>query len=112
LVTPQSGPTRLARKEGINTKSWFVGNNGSGSTPTDLCSSKTVSNFSSVYGICPEGAGTEGSYLMDGVFLFCAYQPNQKSDGTFGSFEQYDGTQGFDFWNSLGLQYAQRGRLR
>ena len=60
----------LGVDEGINGNSWFVGNDGNGSTPADLCSAKTVSSFASAYGICPEGAGTEGSYLMSGLAYF------------------------------------------
>ena len=36
----------------------------------DLCSAKTVANFASAFGICPEGAGTEGSYKMSGLAFF------------------------------------------
>lgn len=61
---------KVGVQEGINGNIWFVGNNGSGSTPADLCSSKSVANFSGIYGLCPEGAGTEGSYLMSGVAYF------------------------------------------
>ncbi len=60
----------LATLEGINDKKWFVGNDGAGTTPADLCSAKTVSSLSKVFGICPEGAGTEGSYLMSGLAFF------------------------------------------
>jgi type IV pilus assembly protein PilY1 len=56
--------------EGIKDQFWFVGNDGNGSTPADLCSTKKISNFSAPYGICPEGAGTEGSYLMSGLAYF------------------------------------------
>jgi type IV pilus assembly protein PilY1 len=58
----------LATEAGINGQSWYVGNNGT--TNTDICSSKAVANLSSVYGICPEGAGTEGSYLMSGLAYY------------------------------------------
>lgn len=61
---------KVGEEEGIKGQAWFVGNNGSGSTPADLCSTKTVNNFSAPYGICPEGAGTEGSYMMSGLAYF------------------------------------------
>jgi type IV pilus assembly protein PilY1 len=61
---------KVGVQDGINGNSWFVGNNGSGSTPTDLCSSKLVSSLSGVFGLCPEGAGTEGAYQMPGVAYF------------------------------------------
>ncbi|PKO49103.1 MAG: hypothetical protein CVU31_02200 [Betaproteobacteria bacterium HGW-Betaproteobacteria-4] len=61
---------KVGVQEGINGNAWFVGNNGSGSTPTDLCSSKAVANLSGVFGLCPEGAGTEGSYQMPGLAYF------------------------------------------
>ena len=55
--------------EGINGNSWFVGNGGTGGT-ANMCSSKSVSNFSDIYGICPEGAGTEGTYKIAGPAYF------------------------------------------
>jgi len=60
----------LATLEGIIGKKWFVGNDGTGSTPADLCSAKTITSLASSYGICPEGAGTEGSYLMSGLAYY------------------------------------------
>ena len=60
----------MASQEGINGQSWFIGNNGSGSTPADLCANRTISSLASAFGLCPEGAGTEGSYLMSGVAYF------------------------------------------
>jgi len=56
--------------EGINGQSWFVGNNGAGSSPADLCSVKSVANLADPFGMCPEGAGTEGSYKMAGLAFF------------------------------------------
>jgi type IV pilus assembly protein PilY1 len=73
----------VGTQENINGQSWFVGNDGSGSTPADLCSSKTVSNFADVYGLCPEGAGTEGGYQMAGVAYF-ARTNRIRNPSTFG----------------------------
>jgi len=74
---------KIGAQESINGKSWFVGNDWfvdsnnvtQKSDPADLCSSKNVSNFSDVFGICPEGAGTEGTYLMTGVAYFAHTNP-------------------------------------
>ncbi|MFA7316357.1 MAG: PilC/PilY family type IV pilus protein [Sulfuricella sp.] len=43
----------------------YVGN--SGTLNNDICSDKAFASLGSIYGICPEGAGIEGSYLMSGV---------------------------------------------
>ncbi|MDF4004490.1 hypothetical protein P3W33_13900 [Luteibacter sp. PPL552] len=55
--------------EGINGKAWFVGNPSSSYAGADanLCSGKTVSNFSTVQGICPEVPALKGGYLMAGA---------------------------------------------
>lgn len=68
----------VGTQEGINGNSWFVGN--SGTTNNDICSSKSVTNFSDIYGVCPEGAGTEGSYLMAGPAYFA--HVNRIRDGS------------------------------
>lgn len=70
----------LADLEGITGGKWFIGNSGS-STPADLCSTKSISALASAYGICPEGAGTEGSYLMTGLAYF-AHTHKIRSDLT------------------------------
>ena len=61
---------KIGGKENISGKKWFVGNDGNGSKPTDLCSSKELAKFSDAFGLCPEGAGTEGTYKMTGVAYF------------------------------------------
>lgn len=60
----------IGTAEGIDGKKWFVGNDGTGTGLKDLCSSKTLASFSSAFGLCPEGAGTEGTYKMAGVAFF------------------------------------------
>lgn len=55
----------IGTSEGINGLNWFVGSNGSVSN--DLCSSKTVANLGSAYGLCPEAPSQKGTYLMAGV---------------------------------------------
>lgn len=57
--------TAVGNAEGIGGGNWYVGNNGT--TNNDLCSAKPISALGSAYGICPEGPGTEGSYLMAGL---------------------------------------------
>lgn len=55
--------------EGVNGQSWFVGNNGS--APVNLCSARSINlGDAAVKGICPEGSGTDGSYLMAGVAYY------------------------------------------
>lgn len=71
----------LATQEGINGGNWFIGNNGSGGTPADLCSAKPVSALASAYGICPEAAKEEGSYLMSGLAYY-AHTNRIRSDIT------------------------------
>lgn len=55
--------------EGINGKTWFVGNPSSGYAggDADLCSAKTISSFSAALGICPEVPALKGGYLMAGA---------------------------------------------
>jgi type IV pilus assembly protein PilY1 len=58
--------TQVGIKEGINGHSWFIGNDGN--APYNLCSARNIDlGSSSVKGICPEGSGTDGGYLMAGV---------------------------------------------
>jgi type IV pilus assembly protein PilY1 len=59
----------VATGEGINGKTWFVGNPSAGYTgaDADLCSAKTVSSLSTVQGICPEVPALKGGYLMAGA---------------------------------------------
>lgn len=72
----------LGVEEGINinNNSWFVGN--SGSINNDICSSKVLASLSGAYGICPEGAGTEGSYLMTGLAYY-AHTNRIRNDASF-----------------------------
>lgn len=55
--------------EGINGKAWFVGNPSSSYAlgDADLCSAKTITNFSEALGICPEVPALKGGYLMAGA---------------------------------------------
>jgi type IV pilus assembly protein PilY1 len=55
--------------EGINNKSWFVGNTSAtySGSDKDLCSAKSVANFSGLQGICPESPALKGGYLMAGA---------------------------------------------
>lgn len=58
--------------DGINGNSWFVGNTPTSPTGTgaNICSVKSVSNLSTVNGICPEGPATQGGFLMAGAALY------------------------------------------
>ncbi len=67
-TTAQSLTTQVGAMEGINGKSWFVGN--IGATITDNCTPKVVGGLGDVNGICPESAAYNGTYLMAGI----AYQ--------------------------------------
>ncbi len=54
--------------EGIAGGSYFIGSTGtSGAANNELCDAKTVGNLGSIKGICPEGPGLLGSYLMPGL---------------------------------------------
>jgi len=73
--TPATATNELggASGEGINGGSYIVGDTGgslavgaTGTTTSDVCQAQTVSNFSLVRGICPDGASMEGSYLVSG----------------------------------------------
>jgi type IV pilus assembly protein PilY1 len=55
--------------ESINGKAWYVGSL-TGGSPNDVCSSKTVSNLSSVTGVCPDAAGLVGSFKIAGLASF------------------------------------------
>ena len=61
----QTLTTTLGALEGISGQSWFIGSNGT--LTNNLCSSKAVSNFGDIYGICPEAPSQKGTYLMGGV---------------------------------------------
>ena len=55
--------------EGINTSSWFIGDNGI--TSNKLCSSKTIgSGFGSYAGLCPEAPTQQGTYLLSGIAYY------------------------------------------
>jgi type IV pilus assembly protein PilY1 len=66
----------IGANEGINSGSYIVGRMLSGAndlavgnnvnTTSDVCQPQTVSKFSLVRGICPDGASMEGSYLLSG----------------------------------------------
>ena len=68
-----TGPISVGTLEGINGSSWFVGNDGAGSTPVNLCSAKTVANLASAFRDLPR-RGWYGRYLPDvwaGLLLAC-----------------------------------------
>ena len=46
------------------------GNDGASRYPVDLCSARRWRTWLTAFGICPEGAGTEGSYKMAGQVFF------------------------------------------
>ena len=55
--------------ESINGQRWYAGSIGA-SAPTDVCTSLTVNNLSSVTGICPEAGGSQGSFKIAGLASF------------------------------------------
>ncbi|MCA3235772.1 MAG: hypothetical protein INH06_26275, partial [Cupriavidus sp.] len=55
--------------EGVPGNSWFAGGI-NGKTIDNLCSAKSVSNFSDVLGICPEGPSQKGTFQIAGAALF------------------------------------------
>jgi type IV pilus assembly protein PilY1 len=54
-----------ATGENINGGSYFVGR--SGASTDEFCTAKTVTAFSGISGICPEGPTLAGSYLISGL---------------------------------------------
>lgn len=55
--------------EGIKGQAWFAGGI-NGGTIDNLCSTKTVNNFSDVLGICPEGPSQKGTFQIAGAAYF------------------------------------------
>lgn len=84
--TAQALTNTVGTLEGISGNSWFVGSNGT--TSNDLCSSKAVTNFGSIYGLCPEAPSQKGTYLMSGVAYY-AHTHRIRSDLTVPSGTQY-----------------------
>ncbi len=60
---------KVGTGEGVPGNSWFAGGI-NGGTIDNLCSSKSVSNFSDVLGICPEGPSQKGTFQIAGAALF------------------------------------------
>ena len=55
----------LGDLEGITGGTYFIGDNGV--TADGLCSGKTVSNFGTIKGVCPDTPSLSGSFLMSGT---------------------------------------------
>jgi len=72
--TLSSNTDSVGSNEGISGQRWYVGSL-SGGSPNDVCSSQTISNLSTVTGICPEAAGLQGSFQVAGL----AYYAHQHS---------------------------------
>ena len=84
--TAQALTNAVGAAEGINGLNWFVGSNGS--VTNELCSSKTVANLGSAYGLCPEAPSQKGTYLMSGVAYY-AHTNRIRSDLTVPSGNQF-----------------------
>jgi len=78
--TMNSKTDAIGANEGINGQQWYVGSL-SGGSPNDVCASRTVGTLSSVTGICPESAGSQGSFAVAGL----AYYAHQHSLQTVGT---------------------------
>jgi type IV pilus assembly protein PilY1 len=65
--------------EGITGGSWYVG--ATGTSSDKLCTSKAISSFGSIFGICPEAPTAMGSYLMSGIAYY-AHTNQIRSDLT------------------------------
>lgn len=87
--TAQDLTNTLGGYEGINTQSWFVGN--AGAATNELCTSKLVTGFGSIFGLCPEAPSQKGTYLMSGVAHY-AKTNRIRSDLTVPAGSQYDGS--------------------
>ncbi|MBS0418892.1 MAG: hypothetical protein JSR66_14345 [Proteobacteria bacterium] len=79
-TTMNSKTDAIGANEGINGQNWYVGSL-TGGSPNDICTSLTVNNLSTVTGICPEAAGSQGSFAVAGL----AYYAHTKSLQTVNS---------------------------
>ena len=70
----------VGTNEGINGNQWYVGSLTGGSAG-DVCTSTTVSNLSSVTGICPEAAGLQGSFQVAGLAYYAHTHSMQSVSG-------------------------------
>jgi type IV pilus assembly protein PilY1 len=70
----------VGNNEGISGNSWYVGSI-TGGLPTDVCSARTVSNLSTVTGICPEAAGLQGSFKIAGLAYYAHMHSLQTVSG-------------------------------
>ena len=85
--TAQALTTALGGYEGINGQSWFVGN--AGAATNRLCTSKTVTGFGDIFGLCPEAPSQKGTYQMSGVAHY-AKTNRIRSDLTVPTGSQYE----------------------
>jgi len=78
--TLNSSTDNIGANEGINGHQWYVGSL-SGGSPSDICSSQTISNLSTVTGICPEAAGLQGSFQVGGLAYYAHLHSLQSVSG-------------------------------
>jgi type IV pilus assembly protein PilY1 len=57
----------IGTQEGITATTRLVGNSGTGGTNNDLCTGKSVTDLSTLTGLCPEAPNMKGTYLGAGA---------------------------------------------
>ena len=70
----------VGTNEAISGNQWYVGSLTGGSAG-DVCTPMTVSNLSSVTGICPEAAGLQGSFQVAGLAYYAHTHSMQSVSG-------------------------------
>ena len=78
--TLNSNTDSIGANEGINGQQWYVGSL-TGGSPSDICTSQTISNLSTVTGICPEAAGLQGSFQVGGLAYYAHLHSLQSVSG-------------------------------
>lgn len=73
----------IGDKENYTGHNYFIGQ--SGATVDSQCTAKTVSDLSSVRGLCPGGPGTQGSYYLAGLAWYAKRLDLRPSLGGSGS---------------------------
>ena len=71
----------ISSNEGIDTHSYFVGDDGS-NTELNAPTAKSVSSLSAVRGLSPEGPGQQGSYYSAGIAYFAHINDIHKNNAT------------------------------
>ncbi len=60
----------IGANEGLNGNSFFIGDNGTGSADTGVCTAKTLQTLAATKGVCPEAPRLGASYRMAGLAYY------------------------------------------